>query len=127
MATRREGLDGAGAWERNFESRLAQSRALAEQVARMPRPLVVAGDLNAPESSPVVRQLLAAGLSDSFAAAGRGHGFSYGHALRAGRSFLRIDHVLASADVSFARSIVGGAEASEHRPVIADLLLRRAR
>ena len=126
IATRRAGIEGAGTWERNFENRLTQSQALAAQLAQMPRPLVVAGDLNAPESSPVVRQLLATGLRDSFSAVGRGHGFSYGQAMRAGLSFLRIDHVLASPDIAFARSIVGGGTASEHRPVIADLLLRRS-
>ena len=125
LATRREGVEGADEWQRNYAERLAQSRELARQLAPLPRPLVVAGDLNASESSPVIQRLLAAGLRDSFSAAGRGYGFSYGQSMRAGLSFLRIDHILASPDIGFAASIVGEGRASEHRPVIADLVLRR--
>ncbi len=122
-ATRHAGLDGAGEWEENFSDRLEQARALARDVATMPRPLVVAGDLNAPDDSPVVQALLAAGLADSFSTSGRGFGFTYGHSMRAGLSFLRIDHILASRDVTVVDSFVGEGRASEHRPVIADLIL----
>lgn len=125
LAARREGVDGADDWQRNFAERLAQSHELARRLAPLPRPLVVAGDLNAPESSPVIQGLLAAGLRDSFSVAGRGYGFSYGQSMRAGLSFLRIDHILASRDVGFAASFVGDGHNSEHRPVIADLVLRR--
>lgn len=125
LATRREGVAGADEWQRNFAERLAQSHELARQLAPLPRPLVVAGDLNAPESSPVIQRLLAAGLRDSFSASGRGYGFSYGQSMRAGLSFLRIDHILASPEVGFAASFVGEGRNSDHRPVIADLVLRR--
>jgi vancomycin resistance protein VanJ len=123
-ATRREGLDGAGEWQQNFRDRLAQSQALARDLAALPRPLVVAGDLNAPESSPVVQTLLEVGLRDAYSAAGRGYGHTYGHAIR-GLAFLRIDHILASPDIAIADCFVGDGRASEHRPVIADLVLRR--
>ncbi|MET0207900.1 MAG: endonuclease/exonuclease/phosphatase family protein [Burkholderiaceae bacterium] len=123
-AARREGFDGVEDWEQNYEDRLGQSRALARDLqANGARPLIVAGDLNAPEASSVVRTLLAGGLRDAFSSASRGYGFSYGHALRLGFSFLRIDHVLVSPEVGVANVFVGGAQASEHRPVIADLLL----
>ncbi len=125
LATRHEGVEGADEWQRNFAERLAQSHELARQLAPLPRPLVVAGDLNAPEASPVVQQLLATGLRDSFSVAGRGYGFTYGQSMRGGLSFLRIDHILASRDVGFAGSFVGEGRSSEHRPVIADLVLRR--
>ncbi len=55
-------------------------------------------DLNAPESSPVIRALL-------------------------GFSFLRIDRILVSPELGVIDAFAGGAQASEHRPVIADLLL----
>lgn len=122
-AARREGLDGADEWRRNHEDRLDQARQLARQLGPATRPRIVAGDLNAPEASPVVQTLLATGLRDAHAAAGRGYGFTYGHALRVGRSFLRIDHILVSAGIEVAACTVGGGEASEHRPVIADLRL----
>ena len=123
-ATRREGLEGAGEWQQNFRDRLAQSHALARDLAALPRPLVVAGDLNAPESSPVIQALLGVGLRDAYSAAGRGYGYTYGHAIR-GLAFLRIDHILVSPDIAIADCFVGEGQASEHRPVIADLVVRR--
>lgn len=124
-AARREGLEGVDDWQQNYQDRLAQARTLARDLAGSGRPLIVAGDLNAPESSPVVRALLDIGLRDAFSSAGRGYGYTHGHALKLGFSFLRIDHILVSPDLGVADSFVGGSEASEHRPVIADLLLRR--
>jgi vancomycin resistance protein VanJ len=124
-AARLEGFDGLDDWRRNFAERLAQSRALSADLAGVVRPLVVAGDLNAPESSPVVGTLLRTGLRDAFGSAGRGYGYTYGHALRVGVSFLRIDHVLVSPEIGVTASFAGAADASDHRPVIADLLLPR--
>jgi endonuclease/exonuclease/phosphatase (EEP) superfamily protein YafD len=124
-AARREGLDGADEWRRNYEDRLEQARLLVRQLGTATRPRIVAGDLNAPQASPVVRTLLATGLRDAHSTAGRGYGFTYGHALRVGRSFLRIDHILVSAGIEVAACTVGGGEASEHRPVIAELRLPR--
>lgn len=127
-AARREGLDGADDWRENYEERFGQARALARDLREQragARPLIVAGDLNAPESSPVIRALLGVGLRDAFSSAGRGYGFSYGHALRLGFSFLRIDHVLVSPEIGVVDCFVGSAAPSEHRPVIADLLLQR--
>jgi endonuclease/exonuclease/phosphatase (EEP) superfamily protein YafD len=85
----------------------------------------VAGDLNAVESSPIVRTLLALGLRDAFSSAGRGYGYSHGHSLRLRHDFLRIDHILVSPQVGVMDSFVGQSNASDHRPVIADLVLRR--
>ena len=123
-AARREGVDGIGEWRRNYEDRLEQAHLLARAFAGGPRPLVIAGDLNAPQASPVVRTLLATGLRDAFASAGRGYGYSYGQALRVGLSFLRIDHILVSDAIGVAACEVGGGAASEHRPVVADLWFR---
>ncbi len=126
VAARHEGFEGVREWRRNVEDRLAQARALARDLAAVGRPLVVAGDLNAPESSPVVQELLDLGLRDAFASAGRGYGYTYGHRLRLGVSFLRIDHVLFSAGLAAVDCVVGGGAASDHRPVIADLVVERA-
>lgn len=123
-AARREGLAGTDDWRANYEERLGQAQALAHDLRSRTRPLIVAGDLNASESSPVVRALRDLGLRDAFSSAGRGYGYSYGHALRLGFSFLRIDHILVSPELGVARTFAGGAQASDHRPVIADLLLR---
>lgn len=123
LAARNAGLAGAHEWRRNYEDRLEQAHALAHDLAGIARPLVVAGDLNAPEPSPVIQTLLATGLRDAFSSAGRGYGYTYGQAFRRGYSFLRIDHILVSPDVGLLDSFVGRGEASHHKPVIADLLL----
>lgn len=132
-ATRRDPAEGIDDWEQNFIARLDQAQRLAADLRRRTVParaLIVAGDLNAPETSPVIRTLLNQGLRDAFSAGGRGYGYTYGHALQARSaffdSFLRIDHILVSPGIAVEGCFVGGAQASEHRPVIADLLLQRA-
>jgi endonuclease/exonuclease/phosphatase (EEP) superfamily protein YafD len=124
-ATRHDRLDGLDDWRRNFGHRLTQATRLAADVSERPRPLILAGDLNAPENSPVVRRLLDRGLRDAFSSAGWGYGYTHGHSLKPRISFLRIDHILVSREIGVHDSFVGGKEASEHRPVIADLLLQR--
>jgi endonuclease/exonuclease/phosphatase (EEP) superfamily protein YafD len=126
-ATRHEPVEGIDDWQQNFADRLTQARKLAGDVATRTRPLILAGDLNASEASPVIRTLLAQGLRDAFSSAGRGYGYTHGHALRLGISFLRIDHILVSPEIGVVDVFPGGWQASEHRPVIADLLLRRTR
>jgi endonuclease/exonuclease/phosphatase (EEP) superfamily protein YafD len=125
-ATRREPVEGLDDWQQNFADRLVQSAKLAGDVAARTRPLILAGDLNASQASPVIRQLLDRGLRDAFASAGWGYGYTHGHALRVGVSFLRIDHILVSDEIGVADAFPGGWQASEHRPVIADLLLQRS-
>ncbi len=128
-ATRRELADGGlDDWQQNFNLRLAQARKIAADLAarRTDRPMILAGDLNAAEASPVIRTLLATGLRDAFSSAGFGYGYSHGHALRFGFSFLRIDHILVSPGIGVVDAHPGGWQASEHRPVIADLLLQRS-
>jgi vancomycin resistance protein VanJ len=125
-APRRERLAGRDDWQQNVAERMAQAAALARVVRAGTRPVILGGDLNAPEISLVVRTLLRAGLRDAWSVAGFGYGYTYGHALRTGFSFLRIDHVLASPQIGVADSRVGGWRASDHRPVIADLWLPRA-
>ncbi|MFO1217133.1 MAG: endonuclease/exonuclease/phosphatase family protein [Burkholderiaceae bacterium] len=123
-ATRHEGTEGLDEWHANLLARLIQVGRLVRDLAGSARPLIVAGDLNAPEHSPVIQQLMRRlELRDAFSAAGTGFGYTHGHALRPRFSFLRIDHVLVSPEIGVADCHVGGSEASEHRPVIADLLL----
>ncbi|MDO9001931.1 MAG: endonuclease/exonuclease/phosphatase family protein [Aquabacterium sp.] len=124
-AARSGGVKGLGAWRDNMNKRLTQSGVLAEHLRLMKRPRVVAGDLNAPENSSVVQDLLDTGLRDAFASAGLGYGYTHGHSLWPGISFLRIDHILVSEEIGVSDAFVGGKVASQHRPVIADLLLVR--
>ncbi|MDP4301208.1 endonuclease/exonuclease/phosphatase family protein [Leptothrix discophora] len=132
-AARREHLGGLDDWRINFGHRLGQARHLAEDLARTrptgpgkrPLPMLIAGDLNAPEASAVVQSLLALNLRDAWSSAATGWGYTHGHSLRPNLSFLRIDHVLVSPGLGLAEVAVGGAEASEHRPLIVDLWLSR--
>jgi endonuclease/exonuclease/phosphatase (EEP) superfamily protein YafD len=120
-ATRHEGTSGFDDWQANFAARRDQADQLVRDLAPLRRPTILAGDLNAPEHSIVVRTLLDLGLHDVFSTAGRGWGYTHGHSLKPGVSFLRIDHILASADIGVADARTGWRGASEHRPVIADL------
>jgi endonuclease/exonuclease/phosphatase family metal-dependent hydrolase len=121
-AARHEWFDGGlSDWQQNYRDRLRQVDALMRHLAGTQRPLILAGDLNAVEASPVVRALEGLGLRDAFARAGRGFGYTHGHSLRPRFSFLRIDHVLVNPRIGVANCQVGGRDASEHRPVIADL------
>ena len=122
-ATRRELLEGVDDLEQNAAVRLAQAAELGQALRAVKGAVIVGGDLNAPQPSLVVRRLTDAGLRDAFATAGIGYGYSYGQALRVGFPFLRLDHVLVGGAIGVASSHVGAASASEHLPVIADLLL----
>ncbi len=122
-ATRHEGRKGLTTWKANMSERLFQSSYVAEFVRRVKGPCIVAGDFNAPERSRVVQNLLTRGMRDAYSASSWGWGYTHGHSLTRLFSFLRIDHILVSEDMGVLRAWVGGKAASEHRPVIADLVL----
>lgn len=123
MAARHQGLGGLEGWQRNHAQRMTQTHQLARDLAAVAGPLVLAGDLNAPPASPVLATLEAVGLRNAFSLAGRGYGYSYGHSLRWGYDFLRIDHIYVSRDIDVIDSFVAAGDASDHRPVVADLVL----
>jgi endonuclease/exonuclease/phosphatase (EEP) superfamily protein YafD len=126
LGAAREGqIRAAEEWRQNFAERMSQAEALAQDVRASRRPVILAGDLNAPESSIVLRTLLATGVRNAFSTAGKGYGYTWGHSIRPGISFLRIDHVLVSPEIGVAGCFVGGDQGSPHRPVIADLYLNR--
>lgn len=117
---------GLGEWQDNMLLRMRQTGLLAEYLRQLPRgPRIVAGDLNATEPSVVEQTLLNTGLRDAYSSASFGYGFTHGHSLLNGLSFLRIDHILVSQEIAVADAFTGGAQASQHRPVIADLYLHR--
>jgi len=124
-AARKEGFDGMADWQQNMLARLQQTGLLAEHLRQMSGPILLGGDLNAPEASAVVQTLINTGLRDAFSAAGSGYGYTHGHHLLRGLSFLRIDHILVSKDIGVSDAFVGGRVASQHRPVIADLWVHR--
>jgi endonuclease/exonuclease/phosphatase (EEP) superfamily protein YafD len=124
-AVRRNGIDGEDDWQDNAQDRMAQAAILAQVMAKHSRPAILAGDLNAPESSLVIRTLLNIRLRDAFTSAGWGYGYTHGHSHRPYLfSTIRIDHILVSEEFGIADSFVGGKEGSQHRPVVADIWLR---
>lgn len=104
---------------RSSGARLAQARAVVQQMAKDPRPKIVGGDLNATASQPPVRALRAAGLGDAWAV-GQGSGFS----APAARPRVRIDFILHDGWFQPVQSAVLASAVSDHRAVWTRLQLR---
>lgn len=121
LAARSDPRNGFADWSASLNERLTQSDVLVQSLQKLPRPLLVMGDFNAREESPVVENLLAMGLTDAYALAGNGWGFTYGHAVHLRRDFLRIDHILSSPEVEVHRAWVGKSRISDHHAMIAEL------
>jgi endonuclease/exonuclease/phosphatase (EEP) superfamily protein YafD len=120
-------------------ARERQARALVRYGRRIERPYIVMGDFNSTPQH-VAYQILARGLQDVWLAAGRGLGHTFpgaawsraqGDGLPAPlrpfipRWLIRIDHIFVSAHWRAAAARTGPAYGgSDHRPVIAELMLR---
>jgi endonuclease/exonuclease/phosphatase family metal-dependent hydrolase len=103
---------------RSQAERLAQIAAIRELVARSRESVVLVGDLNATPGSPEIAAITE-DLVDAWTTAGNGHGFTYG----AARPHGRIDYVLTSSDIVARTATVVTSDASDHLPVVADLVL----
>jgi endonuclease/exonuclease/phosphatase (EEP) superfamily protein YafD len=106
--------------EGNDRSHRRQMQALAERVAALRGPVVLAGDLNAtPWSRPFARLLAASGLRDSRA----GFGLQATFPVSGGTSLLRlpIDHVLISSEIGVRSRRVERDLGSDHLPVLVEL------
>lgn len=82
------------------------------------RPIVVAGDFNLPVESAIYRRWWG-DLDNAFSVAG----FGLGWTKRTEWLGVRIDHVVAGNGARVRRARLGPAMGSDHRPVIADLLI----
>jgi vancomycin resistance protein VanJ len=109
----------------DLSHRIIQARKLADDLRHVQEPLIVAGDLNSPPPSLAIRTLTDLGLADAFSAGGRGYGYTFGHTLLYRKSFLRLDHILVSRHFTTATCSVGGTSGSDHRSVVADVVLAR--
>jgi endonuclease/exonuclease/phosphatase (EEP) superfamily protein YafD len=122
-------LDAIQELEGNAAIRLQQAQELRRLLASESCPVILGGDLNSPQPSSVCAILEDAGLRDAFSTGGRGYGYTYGHFLLQHRipwlhlSWMRLDHIMASTQIHVWRCWVGNGKASDHRPVIADLIL----
>jgi hypothetical protein len=114
------------AWDhprRNMQEAAAVRAAQADHLVRIVRgagrPLVVGGDFNSPPDSYACRRMLE-GLQSAFASAGSGFGWSFSSS----HPLLRIDHLFASHDLEVLGCRVLPANASDHRPLVADFAWR---
>lgn len=116
----------------------AQTVAQIEQliaIASSSAPAVLLGDFNLTPRNPAYARLLASGLIDAFLTAGAGRGSTF--PLRTGRtrwgalplswvplpSFARIDYIWHTPDLVTQSAWVGRRGGSDHRPVLARLML----
>jgi endonuclease/exonuclease/phosphatase (EEP) superfamily protein YafD len=117
-------------FEQNVLTRFGQGEVVREYIRRERGPVILAGDLNSPDASLVCAGLRRSGLHDAFREGGRGYGYTYGHFLLRQRipwlrtSWMRIDHIMMNSRFRTVRCWTGTGDASDHRPVIADLILR---
>lgn len=108
----------SSAW--TSQSRNEQLAALAELVRQQSEPVILAGDLNVTSWSPYFTDLLReAGLCDSR----QGFGVQFSWVSRLPLTHLPIDHVLVSPEIHVTARKVGPHLGSDHRPIVADLLL----
>lgn len=97
----------------------AEADALLDRMATLQDPTVVAGDFNSTRETPL-HGALRVHLVDTFEQAAWGPGRT---AVAAGLVPLRVDYIYATPDLKPVSAAIPGADCSDHRPVVADILL----
>ncbi len=100
--------------------RLAQTAALLKFAESLSGRVIITGDLNTPPRGFCYRRI-SSRYSDCFATAGWGFGYTY----RSRLPVLRIDYVFADRSLAAASCFAPNAAASDHKPVVADILIPR--
>ncbi len=111
--------DAGGRLEANSDRRWRESRLLRERVEGLTGPVVLAGDFNTTDDSPIFRENWGA-YADAFAQAGWGLGYTY----RNSHTQIRIDHILAGRGARIAAFHLGPDVGSPHLPLVADINFR---
>ncbi|MBI3966264.1 MAG: endonuclease/exonuclease/phosphatase family protein, partial [Chloroflexi bacterium] len=111
------------------DARAVEVEALVRRLGAAPRPLLVFGDFNAPDQSPMYLRL-SERLVDSHRAVGWGFGNTFPTSMRLGAAdvpfpILRLDYVFHSSDIQTAGVHLGAGAGSDHLSLIADLALPR--
>jgi vancomycin resistance protein VanJ len=109
----------AGYLDRTAAVRLVQAQTVARYAASRRGAVLIAGDFNSPPGSRCLRRL-GPRFTDCFARGGWGFGYTYPARL----PLLRIDHIFASPEFAVRRSATLDTRASDHRALVADLVLR---
>jgi endonuclease/exonuclease/phosphatase (EEP) superfamily protein YafD len=129
LETPREGLEriragnlqeGAPRLEGKSTLRRIELMRARRWVDERPHPHIVVGDFNTPPESPIYRDAWS-DWTNAFSRAGRGFGYTRMHGwIRA-----RIDHILVDDMWTVVRAWVGPDVGSDHKPMFADVRLRR--
>jgi endonuclease/exonuclease/phosphatase (EEP) superfamily protein YafD len=102
----------------------AQLKWVGEEIRQERGPLVVAGDFNATRYHPSFRRLLSERLGDAHEQRGRGWATTWPRDRWPLPPLMRLDHVLVSPDIGVRSVREGLGHGSDHRPIIAELVLR---
>lgn len=100
----------------NSSRRRYESQVIRQRVNQISGPVILAGDFNTPDDSPLFRSAWS-GLQDAFNVAGFGFGVTYARH----RTALRIDHVLCDPSWTVSDCRVGPDVGSGHRVLTAEL------
>jgi endonuclease/exonuclease/phosphatase (EEP) superfamily protein YafD len=100
----------------NAARRAHELQVLRKRIAEVPGPVILAGDFNTTDDSPIFRQAFP-DLKDAFSAAGFGFGTTYVKH----RTWLRIDHILFDSSWECRRCYTSQDVGSGHRAVLAEL------
>jgi endonuclease/exonuclease/phosphatase (EEP) superfamily protein YafD len=101
-----------------------QLRWVEQEIRRERGPVVVAGDFNATRYHSSFRRLLSDRLADAHERRGRGWAATWPRDRWPLPPLLRLDHVLVSPDIGVRSVREGRGQGSDHRPIIAELVLR---
>jgi len=104
----------------------AELRRIEEELGRERGPVVVAGDFNATRHHPSFRRLLRHRLADVHERRGRGWATTWPRDRWPLPPLMRLDHILVSPDIGVRSATEGHGQGSDHRPIIAELVLGRA-
>jgi endonuclease/exonuclease/phosphatase (EEP) superfamily protein YafD len=115
----RELIDGvrSGQLSEHASFREAQTRSIAEMVARAGHPVLIAGDTNLPEGSLLLRRYFGA-FGDAFVESGWGFGFTHPAKL----PWLRLDRILLGKGLSARSFEILSRRASAHRAILAEVV-----
>jgi vancomycin resistance protein VanJ len=102
----------------NIERRWRESGLVRSAADRLHGPLLLAGDFNTTDDSPIFREHWS-DFVDAFDARGSGFGYTYVN----DHTQIRIDHILVDSSWETRRCWLGPNVGSPHRPLLADLMV----
>lgn len=105
--------------DENVQRRWSESQMVRDFVERTLEPVILAGDFNTTDESPIFREHWS-DFTDAFSERGSGFGYTY----LIDHTQLRIDHILTGPSCQPIRCWVGPEAGSPHRPLVGDFMLR---